>query len=73
MNSQLPLPGSIWKHKISARIMRAVIADESQVIAHNCELAMTDGSLPMVSWSGTPDTFARAFRPADPAKYPKSA
>lgn len=73
MNSQLPLPGSVWLHKITSRLMRASISDESIVIAHNCEAAMQDPKIPMVSWSGTPETFARAFRPANPSNYPQTA
>jgi hypothetical protein len=72
MNAQLPEPGSIWKHKKTSRLMRVIISDESQVIVHNCELAMRDDGIPMTSWSDTPATFARGFIPASATNYPRT-
>ena len=69
----LPAPGSVHLHKASNRLMRVVISDHESIVAHNCELAIRESKLPMVSWSGSIDQFDRAFRPADPALYPKSA
>lgn len=68
-----PAPGTIWKHKKTQRSMRAVIANVDEVIAHNAELAMVHPEIPMTSWRGTPEEFARAFVPASALSYPATA
>jgi hypothetical protein len=73
MSPTLPAPGTIWKHKITSRLMRAVIVTETAITAHNCELAMRDHNIPMASWSGPPENFARAFTPASATAYPPTA
>jgi hypothetical protein len=73
MTSNLPTPGSVWLHKKTARLMRAVLVDSTEIIAHNCELAARTPGLPMASWSGTPDQFARAFIQQSPDLYPATA
>lgn len=72
-SASLPAPGTIWKHRPTNRLMRVVLTDEFSICAHNAELAAREPKLPMVSWLGDPDTFARAFRPADPDQYPPTA
>ncbi len=70
MPPTLPKPGSVWLHKITKRLMRAAIVDQTAIIAHNCELAAREPSLPMVSWAGDPELFLRAFKEASPEMYP---
>ena len=64
MTDELPVPGSIWRHKITSRRMRVILSDEASIVAHNCEEAIIESRIPMTSWSGTPAEFRRAFRPA---------
>ena len=64
--------GTVWIHKITKRLMRACIMEET-VVLHNCEISMRDAGIPMCSWSGTFEEFTRAFRPASSAVYPPTA
>lgn len=70
MTDELPVPGSVWRHKISTRRMRVILAADDSIVAHNCEEAVIKPRIPMTSWSGTPAEFRRAFRPASNHDYP---
>ena len=72
MTGELPAPGSVWKRKADNSQIRAVLVDEKEIVAHNCELCMVAPGM-MISWAGTPEEFFRRFVPGDPEAYPKTA
>jgi hypothetical protein len=73
MISELPSPGSIWRHRKTGKQMRVVIVDENRVIGHDCELTGPPAKGLMQSWSSTPSVFADNYIPGDPDQYPSTA
>ncbi len=72
MISELPRPGSVWRHRRENYQTRVITSHATDIIAHNCEDAASPHK-PMLSWRGDITAFLQTFQPGNPEKYPKTA
>jgi len=52
--------------------MRVVLSDETEIVAHDCEMKMRLNAT-MVSWAGDLEAFFQMFQPFPQDQYPKTA